>query len=112
MMKLIHATGMDTLRAYFRFHLLSDTATDVPKAFDEAHFDFYGRKLRAPSSGRAGSAAAANVNGALGEALGEVYVAQYFAGDSKKKMLEMVSDIENAMERDIDTLDWMSARRR
>ena len=32
-----------------------------------------------------------------------------FAGDSKAKMLEMVHDIENAMDRDIDQLDWMSA---
>ncbi len=49
------------------------------------------------------------VNGALGEALGKVYVEQYFAGDSKAKMLEMVHDIEAAMDRDIDQLDWMSA---
>ena len=38
-----------------------------------------------------------------------MYVKQYFAGDSKAKMLEMVGDIEHAMDRDIDTLDWMSA---
>ena len=48
------------------------------------------------------------VDGALGEALGQVYVEQYFAGDSKAKTLEMVHDIEAAMDRDIDTLDWMS----
>jgi putative endopeptidase len=38
-----------------------------------------------------------------------VYVQEYFAGDSKAKMLQMVHDIESAMDRDIDTLDWMSA---
>ena len=58
---------------------------------------------------RGGSAARTAVNGALGEALGKVYVEQYFAGDSKAKMLEMVHDIENAMDHDIDQLDWMSA---
>ena len=50
-----------------------------------------------------------SVNGALGEALGKVYVEQYFAGDSKAKMLQMVHDIEAAMGNDIDQLDWMSA---
>ena len=48
------------------------------------------------------------MNGALGEALGKVYVEQFFAGDSKAKMLEMVHDIENAMNRDIDQVTWMS----
>ncbi len=43
-----------------------------------------------------------------GRGAGQGYVEQYFAGDSKTKMLEMVHDIENAMGRDIDQLDWMS----
>lgn len=110
MIKLVQASGIDTLRAYMRFHLLSDTASKLPKAFDEAHFDFYGRKLNGtPEQSARWKRCSGEVNGALGEALGEVYVKQYFAGDSKKKMLEMVGDIENAMDRDIDTLEWMSA---
>jgi putative endopeptidase len=40
--------------------------------------------------------------------LGKVYVQQYFAGDSKAKMVQMVSDIESAMGNDIDQIDWMS----
>lgn len=110
LIKLLHSTDIETVRAYMRFHLLSDTAPMLPKSFDEAHFDFYGRKLSGTPEQRARwKRCSSNVNGALGEALGEVYVQQYFAGDSKKKMLEMVSDIEAAMGRDIDTLDWMSA---
>ena len=61
-----------------------------------------------PNSAPAGSAAPPNVDGALGEALGQVYVQQYFAGDSKAKTLQMVHDIEVAMYHDIGTLDWMS----
>ena len=109
LMQLLHATDVETVRAYMRFHLLSDTASMLPKSFDEAHFDFYGRKLNGTPEQRARwKRCSGDVNGALGEALGQVYVQQYFAGDSKKKMLEMVSDIEAAMGRDIDTLDWMS----
>jgi putative endopeptidase len=44
----------------------------------------------------------------LGEALGKVYVDQYFAGDSKAKMLQMVHDIEPPWASDIDQIDWMS----
>lgn len=110
MIQLIHDTDIETIRAYMRFHLLSDTATMLPADFDDAHFDFYGRKLNGTPEKRARwKRCSGDVNNALGEALGEVYVKQYFAGDSKKKMLEMVGDIESAMEHDIDTLAWMSA---
>jgi len=110
MMKLVNALDPQILRAYLRFHVLSDTAAMLPKDFDAAHFDFYGNKLEGTPEQRARwKRCSSDVNAELGEALGEVYVSQYFAGDSKKKMLEMVSDIENAMDRDIDTLDWMSA---
>ena len=109
MIKLVRSTDISTLRAYMRFHLLSAEAGNLPKRFDDARFDFYGRKLTGAQEQRARwKRCSAQVNDALGEALGEVYVKQYFAGDSKKKMLEMVADIEHAMDRDIDQLDWMS----
>jgi endothelin-converting enzyme/putative endopeptidase len=44
----------------------------------------------------------------LGEALGQVYVAQEFPPSSKQATLQMVHDIETAMDQDIDTLDWMN----
>ena len=49
------------------------------------------------------------MNGALGEALGKVYVEQYFAGDSKAKMVQMVKRHRGGDGADIDQLDWMSA---
>ena len=84
-------------------------ASQLPKKFDEENFDFYGRKLIGQPEQRARWKRCSNaVNGALGEALGQVYVEQFFAGDSKAKMLEMVHDIESAMGHDLDQLDWMS----
>ncbi len=105
----IHATDINTLRAYFRYHVLTAAATNLPVRFDQENFDFYARKLNGTPEQRARwKRCSGQVNEALGEALGEVYVKQYFSADSKKKMLEMVADIESAMERDIDQLDWMS----
>ena len=101
---------METLKAYMRYHLLSTFASKLPKRFDEENFDFFGRILNGqPDQQPRWKRCSNSVNGALGEALGKVYVEQYFAGDSKTKMLEMVGDIEGAMDRDIDSLDWMSA---
>jgi endothelin-converting enzyme/putative endopeptidase len=110
LVKLVHATDLTTLRAYMRFHLLSAEASDLPEAYDQASFEFYSHDLEGATEQRARwKRCSGQVDGALGEALGQVYVKQYFAGDSKQKMLEMVGDIEHAMDRDIDQLDWMSA---
>jgi predicted metalloendopeptidase len=106
----VASADIATLRAYIRFHLLDTFATNLPKRFDDARFDFYGRKLQGqPVERPRWKRCSQNVDNALGEALGQVYVQQYFAGDSKEKTLQMVHDIEAAMDADIDTLDWMSA---
>ena len=109
LMHAVHDTDMSTLKAYMRFHVLSAFATQLPKGFDEAHFDFYGRTLRGqPEQEPRWKRCSRAVDGSLGEALGQVYVEQYFAGDSKAKVLEIVHDVEHAMDQDINQLDWMS----
>ncbi len=93
-----------------RYQVLTKSAGRLPKKFDAENFDFYGRKLYGqPEQAARWKRCSNSVNGALGEALGKVYVEQYFSADSKAKMVQMVSDIEAAMDRDIDQLDWMSA---
>jgi len=110
MMKALHTADLDTLKAYMRYEVLTKSAGRLPKKFDAENFDFYGRKLNGqPEQAARWKRCSNSVNGALGEALGKVYVEQYFSADSKAKMVQMVSDIEAAMDRDIDQLDWMSA---
>jgi putative endopeptidase len=109
MMKAVHATDLDTLKAYMKYEVLTKFAGRLPKKFDAENFDFYGRKLNGqPEQAARWKRCSNSVNGALGEALGKVYVEQYFPAESKAKMVQMVSDIEAAMGRDIDQLDWMS----
>jgi putative endopeptidase len=109
MLAEIRTNDAETIKAYLRYHLLTTAAGRLPKRFDDENFDFYGRILNGQPEQRARWKRCSNsVNSALGEALGKVYVEQYFAGDSKAKMLEMVHDIEEAMSRDIDQIDWMS----
>ena len=109
MVTAVRDTDIQTLRAYMRFHLLTTFAPDLPKRFDDENFDFYGRKLSGqPAQRPHWKRCSSGVDGNLGEALGQVWAEQYFAGDSKARTLEMVNDIEAAMDRDIDTLDWMS----
>jgi putative endopeptidase len=109
LLSAVQAADLETLKAYMRYHVLTTAAGRLPKRFDAENFDFYGRKLNGqPEQAARWKRCSNSVNGALGEALGKVYVEQYFAGDSKTKMLEMVHDIEAAMGHDIDQVDWMS----
>jgi len=108
MVAAITATDIQTLRAYLRYQLISTFASSLPKRIDAENFHFYGTILYGePEERPRWKRCSQSVDNALGEALGQVYVQQYFAGDSKAKTLEMVNDIESAMNRDLDTLDWM-----
>lgn len=107
---LIESTDLDTIKTYLRWQLIHSTPSDVlPTAFDKEVFEFYGKKLRGQPEQRARwKRCVQNTDGALGEALGQVYVAQEFSPANKQATLQMVHDIEAAMNQDLDTLDWMS----
>jgi len=111
---LIETTDMATIKAYLRWQLINSTASvALPKSFDDEQFDFYGRKLRGqPEQEARWKRCVQATDNALGEALGQVYVAQEFPATSKEAMLQMVHDIENAMSQDVDSLDWMSPETR
>ena len=107
--QLLATTGMDTLKNYMRVHLVDSVASRLPHAFDDEHFDFYGRKLEGiPEQEARWKRCVDATDGSLGEVLGKVYVKQYFAGDSKAQTLNEVKQIEVAMGRDLDQLAWMS----
>jgi putative endopeptidase len=107
---LLGSTSLPVVQTYLRWQVINSTPSEVlPKAFDDEHFDFYGRKLRGQPEQRARwKRCVQATDAALGEALGQVYVAQEFPPSSKQATLQMVHDIETAMDPDINTLDWMS----
>lgn len=106
---VVQQTDLAVLKTYLRVRLVDSETMRLPKAFDEEHFNFYGRELEGtPQQQERGKRCVQSTDQALGEALGEFYVAQNFAGDSKAKTLKLVEEIEQAMDRDLDQLDWMS----
>ena len=71
---------------------------DLPKAFADLHFGFYetalkGTKEQKPRWKRAMQ----QLEGVLGEALGELYVAKYFPQDAKARALDVVERVRNAL---------------
>jgi len=107
---ILASTDLPTIKAYLRWQLIASTnPIALPKALDDEMFDFNRRKLAGqPEQQARWKRCVQATDNALGEALGEVYVAQEFPASSKAATLQMVHDIEDAMDRDIDTLDWMS----
>ncbi len=49
-----------------------------------------------------------NVDAYLGEALGQLYVKRYFNEDAKKRVLDLVNNLQKAFENRINHVDWMS----
>jgi putative endopeptidase len=107
---LIDSTDLKTIKAYLRWQLIASAdSIALPKALDEEAFDFNGHKLKGqPEQQARWKRCVQATDGALGEAVGQVYVTQEFPPSSKAATLQMVHDIENAMDQDIDALDWMS----
>ena len=73
---LLASTDLDTIKTYLRWQLINGTPSyTLPEAMDEEQFDFYGRKLRGQPEQRARwKRCVQATDGALGEALGQVYV--------------------------------------
>ncbi len=107
--QLFERTPLPTLRDWLTFQYLSSHARYLPQRFDSAHFAFYGQAMRGqPEQRERWKRAVDEVDGALGESVGRLYVAQYFPPASKAKMQQMVADLRAALSERLDALDWMT----
>ena len=107
---LLESTDLDTIKTYLRWQLIHSTPSyTLPEAMDEETFNFYGRDLSGQPQQRARwKRCVQATDGALGEAVGKVYVEKNFTAEDKARTVQMVHDIEAAMDKNIDTLEWMS----
>jgi endothelin-converting enzyme/putative endopeptidase len=108
---LLADTPLDQVKVYLRWHLLHSFAgTSLPQSFDQETWNFYSHTLNgAEKQQERWKRCTSRVDRELGEALGQVYVAKYFPPAEKQQALEMTLAIEQTMDKDIDSLDWMSA---
>jgi putative endopeptidase len=107
--KLFRKIPVTRWRSYMTYHLLSGAANELPKAFDDERFDFYGRTLNGqPEQRERWKRGIDALDGSLGEAIGALYVARYFPPDSKAKMLALVENLRAAYAARVKQLPWMS----
>ena len=108
--KIMTGTPLPVWKAYFKWRVLSVSAPYLSKTFVDERFSFTGGVLRGvPENQARWKRGIALLDGSLGEALGKLYVAQYFPPEHKARMQALVQNLLEAYRRDIDTLDWMSA---
>jgi endothelin-converting enzyme/putative endopeptidase len=102
--------NLKSWRAYLRWHLIHADAPYLSSSFVNADFDFFGKTLQGAQQIEARwKRCVDSVDNDLGEALGQAYVERAFSPLAKQRALRMVAQIEAAMQRDIDSLSWMTA---
>jgi putative endopeptidase len=105
---LLDTQPVEAWKKYLAFHLASDYASNLPKAFDDANFTFYRRTLAGVEVQRdRWKRGVQLLDGLIGEGVGEVYVAKFFPPDYKAKMDELVANLVAAMSQRLETLAWM-----
>jgi putative endopeptidase len=108
--QLFMATPVSTWKNYLAFHLMTNNSAVLPRAIDDATFDFFGRTLNGqPQQRERWKRGVQAVNGALGEAIGQIYVQRHFPPEAKAQMRELVENLRRAYGERIDQLSWMSA---
>lgn len=107
---------LETARAYLTFRLLDSVAPLLTEEFVDAHFELHRKQLagvpeqepRWKRAVDATSGGGAGDFGVLGDAVGQVYVGQFFKPEAKERMDELVSNLMKAYENSIDDLTWMT----
>ena len=106
---LVGSEPLDVWKDWLAFHRINQMTSVLPKAFDDAHFAFYGTELNGtPQQQTRNKRALASLDAWLGEAVGKRYVDRYFPPSSKSDIDRMVTNIKAALERRIDALSWMA----
>jgi endothelin-converting enzyme/putative endopeptidase len=101
-------TPVETWKAYLTFHFISDHARYLPKAFNEARFDFYGRTLSGiPVQQARWKRGVGLVNGVLGEQVGRIYVDRYYPPAAERQATELVDDLRAAYAERFRKAAWM-----
>jgi putative endopeptidase len=102
-------TPVATWKAYLTFHYLRSSADILPSELDKEVFEFTGHTLNGqPEQRERWKRAVSATNGALGEAVGELYVARYFQPKAKAAMDTLVENLRKGYASRIQAADWMT----
>ncbi|MFM1983439.1 MAG: hypothetical protein RJB22_2158 [Pseudomonadota bacterium] len=105
---LIAKEPLNVWKDYLKFHMIADAAPYLSKAFVDERFQWTKTLTGTPQLKDRWKRGVDLVNGALGEAVGEIYVARHFPPEAKAKADELVQNLIKAMDARLAKLDWMA----
>ena len=107
--KLIQSFDTDKWRSWLTWHIISGASPYLNKALVDENFSFYGTTLSGiPKLKERWKRGVGLVEGALGEAVGQIYVDRHFGKQAKERMVGLVANLIEAYRVDIKALTWMS----
>ncbi len=110
MVKQLKTKPVATWKKYLKFHIVNDLSPYLSSVYDQAHFGFYGKLLRGQEEQKPRWKRVLQVvDGSIGDVLGELYVNKYFQPEAKKRMLDLVNNLQQTYSDRIQKLDWMSS---
>src|SRR5947208_8452705 len=102
------STSIDDWKTYLRWHLIHGAASALSSDFVNEDFNFKEKTLRGTQQIKPRWKRVVTVeDGEIGEALGKLYVAEYFPPEAKARALELINNLKEALKDRINTLEWM-----
>jgi putative endopeptidase len=105
---LLSLISLDDWKTYLTWHELNNYAPFLSSAFVDENFEFgkqlTGQKEQTPRWQRMSNL----IDGQLGELVGQLYVKKYFQPEAKRRMLDLVNNLQQTFGERIKALDWMS----
>ena len=106
---LAQTRPLEDWKTYLRVHLVKDCAPFLHAAADQEHFAFYGTTLRGqPQQEPRWQRAAKIIDGSIGEALGKLYVDEYYPPAAKARMAELIDNLRAVFRDRLGKVAWMS----
>lgn len=111
--KLLTDHRLPAWRDWLAWQVIRSSASYLSKDFVDANFDFYGRTLTGtPELRERWKRGVSFVEGAMGEAVGRIYVERHFPPAAKEAMDELVANLVEAYRQSITGLEWMGEETR
>jgi putative endopeptidase len=106
--QLFAEVPVDTWKDWMTFQFLNSSAPYLPRAFDEANFNFFSRTLRGVEQQRdRWKRGLGMLDTTIGEAVGEIYVRRHFPDESRRQMTELIANLRGALEERLRANPWM-----
>jgi putative endopeptidase len=106
--KMLTDVPLEDWKSYMRWNVIKNAAPYLSSAFVDQSFKLTqvvtGQKEQTPRWQRMSG----QIDGSLGDLLGQLYVQKYFKPEAKKRMLELVNNLQQTFGERIKNLDWMT----